>query len=380
MVVRHLKIRNFRNYSHLDLSLRPGVNVLLGENGQGKTNLLEALFLISRGRSFRPGDITAWLGPDESSVATIQAVIDRKDQQTDEIKMVLEGKRRSFFVNGKRSSRAQLMSRYPCVLFSPESLGVIKDGPDARRQLVDDLVVSHSPLKSHLVDQYQQALRSRNRWLRDVKLGVVADKDEAERVLDSMQPGFLTQAVELTLARLEALEAISPHFRHHAKMAFPDSDVDISVDYSISGVKVREPDHAAIRRMMEVRLAQLRNAELTSGTSLVGPHKHDIEFLFAGNNSRFFCSQGQQRALILSFKIAQIMYHYGVHQEYPILLLDDVLSELDQQRRTNLIEALKSIRSQILVTTTDLSFPLDFGNTDIAVFQVARGEIIEAVK
>ncbi|MCC7404677.1 MAG: DNA replication and repair protein RecF [Bdellovibrionales bacterium] len=380
MVVRHLKIRNFRNYSHLDLSLRPGVNVLLGENGQGKTNLLEAIFLICRGRSFRPGDTKAWLGPDESSVATIQVVIDRKDQQTDEIKMILGGSRRSFFINGKRSSRGHLMSRYPCVLFSPESLGVIKEGPELRRELLDDLVLSHSPLKSHVVDQYHRALRSRNRWLRDAKLGVVVDRSEANRVLDSMQPGFLSLAVDLTVARLEALQSILPNFKHHAKKAFPESDVDISVDYSISGVKTSEPDPAAIHQMMETRLAQLRNAELDSGTSLVGPHKHDIEFLFAGNNSRFFCSQGQQRALILSFKIAQIMYHYGVHQEYPILLLDDVLSELDQQRRTNLIEALKSIRSQILVTTTDLSFPLDFGNTDIAVLQVARGEIVEAVK
>lgn len=351
---------------------------MLGENGQGKTNLLESIYLLCRGRSFRPGDTNSWLGRSELPSATIIASVEGKGGQTDEIKLVIEGKRRQFSINNKRCTKAALMARFPCVLFSPESLGAIKEGPDARRQLIDDLVISHSPRQATILEQYQRALRSRNRWLRDSKKGLLADQSEIHRVLDSLQPNFLDLATQVTVSRLEAIQAILPDLGETMATLFPSQNVDISVDYVISGKTYRSPERDKIYTTLGSRLRELRNAELDSGISLVGPQKHDIQFLFSGNDSRFYCSQGQQRGLILSFKMAQIMYHYKVHQEYPILLLDDVLSELDQQKRTNLIEALRGIRSQILVTTTDLSFPLDFGNRDLAVYQVVQGEIVES--
>ena len=379
MVIQRLKIRNFRNYQALDLSLEPGVNILLGENGQGKTNLLEAIYLLCRGRSFRPGDVSTWLGQTGDSVAMVSGAIESHNGQHDEVKMTLEGKRRSFLLNGKRASRATLLARFPCVLFSPESLGAIKEGPDSRRQLVDDLLVSHAPRTAPLLDHYQKALRARNRWLRDGKKGLLSDHNEIHRVLDSLGPGFLDLAAQLVFARLEAMHAILPGLKQTMSELFPSANVDISVDYLISGESAFEWDAKKVYSALEKRAYELRNAEIDAGISLVGPQKHDIQFLFGGNDSRYFCSQGQQRGLILSFKMAQIMYHYTIHHEYPILLLDDVLSELDQEKRTNLIEALKGIRSQILVTTTDLSFPWDFGNRDLAVHQVVNGEIVKAV-
>jgi DNA replication and repair protein RecF len=107
----------------------------------------------------------------------------------------------------------------------------------------------------------------------------------------------------------------------------------------------------------------------------VGPQRHDIRVLFAGKDSRFFCSQGQQRALILSFKMAQILYHYRAHQVYPFLLLDDVLSELDPVRRSNLVTFLKDIPAQIFITTTDLSFTMNFGDRRLSVFRIHQGTV-----
>jgi DNA replication and repair protein RecF len=120
---------------------------------------------------------------------------------------------------------------------------------------------------------------------------------------------------------------------------------------------------------------ELRESEIQSGLSLVGPHKHDIRILFAGKDSRFFCSQGQQRALILSFKMAQILYHQRAHQVHPFLLLDDVLSELDPVRRSNLVAFLKDIPAQIFLTATDLSFPMDFGSHRLSVFRIEDGTV-----
>src|SRR5262249_11042220 len=137
-------------------------------------------------------------------------------------------------------------------------------------------------------------------------------------------------------------------------------------------------DRLKILDIMHQRSLDLRSKELDSGMTLVGPHRHDIRFLFAGKDSRYFCSQGQQRALILSYKMAQIMYHSRTHQVFPFLLLDDVLSELDPDRRTNLVRFLKVIPSQIFLTTTDLSFSLDFGDRSLSVFRIENGVIAGA--
>jgi DNA replication and repair protein RecF len=122
-------------------------------------------------------------------------------------------------------------------------------------------------------------------------------------------------------------------------------------------------------------MGELRNAELASGVSLVGPHRHEIRFLFHGNDSRFFCSQGQQRALIIALKLAQIMYHKQSFGNYPILVLDDVLSELDEGKRANLIGYLMKIETQVFVTTTDLSKAGDFQKQEGLILKVQAGAI-----
>ncbi|MBO9668387.1 MAG: DNA replication and repair protein RecF, partial [Bdellovibrio sp.] len=119
------------------------------------------------------------------------------------------------------------------------------------------------------------------------------------------------------------------------------------------------------------------DAELSSGTSLVGPHKHDIVFLYGGKDSRFFCSQGQQRAIILSFKMAQIVYHRKAHGTYPVLMLDDVLSELDKAKRDALITFLHEINTQIFVTTTDFTLPESFSLDQLSVVRIKDGQILD---
>jgi DNA replication and repair protein RecF len=155
-------------------------------------------------------------------------------------------------------------------------------------------------------------------------------------------------------------------------------NVEISVDYLISGASAREFSRQQIYNALSIRLKELGAREIDVGHSLVGPHKHDVVFLYNGEDSRFFCSQGQQRALILSFKMAQIVYHYTVYQSSPILLLDDVLSELDHLKRANLVEFLKRVQSQIFITTTDIAFPHDFGDQSIAIYKLHDGRVEES--
>ena len=153
-------------------------------------------------------------------------------------------------------------------------------------------------------------------------------------LLESLEASFLPLAAELTVARLEALTAMQPDFQRALNFVLDQTNVDISVEYVISGSNAYSWKRAEILSALHQRALELRERELSSGISLVGPQRHDIRILFSGKDSRYFCSQGQQRALILSFKMAQILYHHRAYQIYPFLLLDDVLSELDPIRRS----------------------------------------------
>ncbi|NJM09634.1 MAG: DNA replication/repair protein RecF [Bdellovibrionaceae bacterium] len=156
------------------------------------------------------------------------------------------------------------------------------------------------------------------------------------------------------MARLTALNALQSDFHRAASYVLDQENVDISVEYLISSLNVGNSSRSDILSAMHKRSVELREKELACGVSLVGPQRHDIRILFTGKDSRFFCSQGQQRALILSFKMAQILYHYRSYEVYPFLLLDDVLSELDPIRRTNLVKFFeKHPRLRFFLTTTD---------------------------
>ena len=388
MRIQSLSARDFRNFSQLRVDLKPRLNFLLGENGQGKTNLLEAVFLLCRGTSFRPAESTSFLTAGGSGrPARLSAQFLKRDLDYS-VDMSLDVGKKSATINGKRVNAATLMANFPLVLFSPESLAAIKEGPDQRRQLIDEILISHDPKQGRLLREYSKALRSRNRILRNL-VDNVGPRYETEQSLYSLNKIYFLLSTHLTTARIKALKDIQPYFREAMLSILEDKtaggDVDIAVDYVISGQSALEWSESQVYDALLKRHSELASQEMNSGSSLVGPHKHDIKLLFAGNDSRFYCSQGQQRALILALKIGQIVYHHGVHQTYPVLLLDDVLSELDTKKRANLMKFLEGISAQILITSTDLTWSENFGDgTGVnpdgreglnAIFSVERGQV-----
>ncbi len=371
-----LKLHRFRNYRKLDLEFPPGVVVFHGANGQGKTNLIEALHFLLRGESFRPATFDSLASHDESKShgqVRIEGRIAQRDLNHDVKLDFVDGKKSAQW-NSNRVPSGTLARQFPVVLFSPESLSAIKSGPEQRRALLDDMIVTHSASSVKILRDFRRALKTRNRVLKDIRDGSTP-KTQAIRVLESLDPVYLPIASELTFNRLEALRDIHFDFQHAARSVLQNLNVDIAVEYFISSQKAESWSRSDILSAMHKRALELRNSEIQAGTSLVGPHKHDIRFLFTGKDSRFFCSQGQQRALILSFKMAQILYHYKAHQVYPLLLLDDVLSELDPIRRSSLVSFLKDIPAQIFLTTTDLSFSMDFGDRRLSLFRIEDGTV-----
>jgi DNA replication and repair protein RecF len=376
MRLQTLQLRDFRNFERLQIALKPRVNFLLGENGQGKTNLLESVHLLSRGISFRPADSQNFLrhGAFRSKVDGVFT----KNDLSYRVELTIETGKKSAEVNGKRANAATLLKTFPTVLFSPESLVAIKEGPEQRRQLIDEILISHDPKQGDLLREHSKALKARNRLLRDLAEGK-GSRVHLEGSLDSLNKIYFILAAHLSEARIKAIKAITPEFQR-ALTFITDGEVgDISVDYLISGESALHWSESQIYDAIVSRHEELQVREKNFGASLVGPHKHDIKFLLSGNDSRFYSSQGQQRALILALKIAQIVYHHSVHQTYPVLLLDDVLSELDFKKRANLMKFLEGISAQILITSTDLSWSEQFEGSGLnSVFTVSNG-LIEQV-
>ena len=374
MIFERLRLVNFRNYRDVVVSFSPRVNVFLGENGQGKTNLLEAMYMISQGDSFRYSDNSTMINSNNQE-ALIQALVSQNDLRY-KLKMDLSKSRKVLTLNDKRVNSADIRKIFASVVFSPESLSSIKEGSDHRRDLVDELLITFDRRNVDLIADYRKALKTRNKILKNHLVGL-QDRITTENLLESLQPQFVRLGADLTYNRIAALNGLSKEFNSAMQYISGNSDVDISVEYVISDHNGLKFSRDEVQFHLEKRLRELHDAELSSGSSLVGPHKHDIVFLYGQKDSRFFCSQGQQRAIILSFKMAQIVYHRKAHGTYPVLMLDDVLSELDKAKREALITFLHEINTQIFVTTTDFTLPEFFSLDQISVMRIKDGHVLE---
>lgn len=371
-----VRIRNFRNYKSLDLNIPEGVLIFHGDNAQGKTNFIEALYLLLRGHSFRPSDQRVFLNDqqEDSNAVSIKASIEAENLVYD-LSLSIEDKKRRLYLNNKPTNPLKMAEKFPLVLFSPESLSSIKSGPEARRVLLDDLLEIEGRSSIQVLRDFKKCLRSRNKILKDFKAGAVK-KAAALEILDSLDGIYFPLATEVAIKRMEWLKHLRPQMSESFSRISRDGNVDISVEYVISGQEALNWDRSQVLSAMHQRSQELRAAELESGRSLVGPQKHDINFYLDGRNARFYGSQGQQRALVLAFKMAQIMVHYERYRVYPFLFLDDVLSELDSQKRDRLVEFLREIPSQIFLTATEVSFTANFGSRQLSVFKVSQGHII----
>lgn len=376
MHFKKIEITNFRNLRNVEIALNPRVNVFFGENAQGKTNLLETIYTLTHGKSFRTSDVEnlVYTLDKPSEFSRVSAVID-KNQLQSRIHMVLAPPAKNFFVNEKKVSGTAIGRRFPSVLFSPESLSVIKNSDKERRDLLDEMIESVYPEKASIIDAFKRALKQRNKFLKDLRDGVLDINSKNALYLDTLTQNYLKASADLCKLRLESLQALQEFLEEALAYVLEGNGAEVAVDYVISDKTVKDSDLQFLYDTMHKRWLELRSAEIKTGHSLVGPHKHDVRIIFAGKDSRFYCSQGQQRLLILAFKMAQIRLHYRIHGLYPLLLLDDVLSELDEKKRLKLIEYLEQINAQIFITTTENTVLNYLSRENLSVYSVEKGVI-----
>lgn len=387
-----LRLFQFRNFANQEITLRPGLCFFVGRNGQGKTNLLESVYMLSRGESFRPAQHDHFVRNSNGGQLSAERARVVGGFQTSLGKQVLtldfaEG-RRSINLDGKRTGFSTTSALFPVVLFSPESLAAIKEGPDQRRQLIDSVLTTRSERDSKLLREFAKILRARNVLLKQISGGDtrVTTRDS----LESLTTVFLLLATQVTEARLTVLRELAPEMRRSASRifssalsesfinsaeSFSDKEFNLRFAYEISGSDALDWSANQIFDALSQRRIELKRREIEYGASLVGPQKHDLRIMLDGGDSRFYCSQGQQRALILAFKIAQINVHHSTLGRYPILLLDDVMSELDADKRSRLMEYLEQTNAQVLITATDLTWSKKFSHERNAVFTVENGSV-----
>lgn len=356
-----LRLHDFRSYQTLMLTPPEGVTVIVGENGAGKTNLLEAVHLCCLGRSHRTSADGDMIRRGQETAA-VQLVVARRDGRHDVGIRLYQNQRRKklLYVNGKTASRmGELMGHATCVMFSPEDLAIVKDGPHTRRRFMDMLLSECQRAYFYALQTYNATLRQRNALLK-------LNPDDAAQ-LDAWDAQLAEAAAPVVRLRAAAAQELDRLARAHYAFISGRSDEKLSLSY-IGQVSPLEPEADLLEKLRAARAEDMRRM-----TTTIGPHRDDLMLMLSGHEIRAFGSQGQARTAALSLKLAAFDMLTDTQGEPPLLLLDDVLSELDPVRRRRIIERIKS--AQALITCTD---PSDFtGASPACVLKVADGHITQ---
>jgi DNA replication and repair protein RecF len=371
--LNQLSLKQFRNIQNLNISPGEKLNFFVGDNAQGKTSLLEAIYFLSTLKSFRPGKISDLIKTQTDGFQIEAKVGFKIDSSEFDLKARVQNGQKKLFLNEKATTSSNFISKLRVVVFSPDSLAAIKYGPELRRELVDQAVFQISTKAAIAQEEYLHVLKQRNACLKQMKNALLSPV-YGQGILESLETAFLRAATDVTFYRIEFLNAIKDSMAEIISQIM-GIKTNIYFMYQSDATPWIHHDYSAIQERLTkaLREASNRSAETALGSTLIGPHRHDIGFIFNKTNSRIYCSQGQQRALILSFKMAEIVYHGKAFDSYPLLLLDDVLSEFDEKKRMFLIDFLRSHRAQTFLTATEQVQDL----RDCHIFRVKAGELVD---
>lgn len=359
MYISSIELNNFRNYEREKIELSPLTNMIYGKNAQGKTNILEAVYLLSQGRSHRARTDRELIrfGCD---FAGITVNFHDKNRDYRAVMRLLKNGRKSILINNIKITKLSMLMRYlNTVMFSPEDLELVKGSPSVRRRFLDSALSQLYPnYLANLMD-YNKVLLNKSCLLKSLKY------NPSERaMLDLWNTQLAQYGAKIMEYRKNAVEALG---KFAAQIQREISNEELVTEYTPS-IKTEEISPEAFEMFLSGRAER----EIESASVLYGIQRDDISIGIDGHEARVFASQGQQRTASLSLKIAQADYTESIRGEYPVLLLDDILSELDISRRTYLAKKIKN--KQVLMTSTDTDLESDTADTKL--FKVSDGHII----
>ncbi len=373
MLIRELQIINFRNLHLVRAEFEAGLNVIYGANAQGKTNVLEALYLLVTGRSFRTTDereMIPWVR-DNYEATLIRARVEKRAGE-ERLLLSFNQAEKRIFVNGEPIQRlGDLIGRINAVLFTPSDMQLVRGSPGGRRRFLDiELSQVSRPYLYHL-QRYDLSLRQRNALLKQHQR-----RPTLKEELESWDPQLLEHGCELTAARSKAIQKLSRMAAEaYTRIAGAHERLELVYRPSPTIAQSEGPIKSADARVrFEAVLRSAMDEDIRRGATSVGPHRDDFDFVLDGRDAKAFGSQGQQRSCVLALKLAELRFMEEVTEEPPLLLLDDLMSELDESRTRALLESLDP-RVQTFITTTEKALVLPLVKVQ-RVFQMEDGELI----
>lgn len=341
MLLESLEVHNFRNLSG-KIYWGHGLNIIYGDNGQGKSNWLEAIYLLATTKSFRTAHLQESIRFGED-LAVVRGRVAQGAEVSRDLQVNLQGNTKSINVNGKREAVTRYLGQLHAVAFTADELNIVRGMPDARRKFLDRGVVALHPAYVQTLADYNRVIKQKNRLLQDAAESELS----IERVREQIAPWneqLVSLSAEIHRARNDYVGRLRQMLE---RRLFEREDITVRYVSSLEGKGDLTDYEALIRERLELRL----QAELASGYALIGTHRDDLEILFDGRDMRAYGSSGQQRSALIILDLAAISVYHSWHNEYPLFLIDDVDAELDRKRIGYLLEYLEG-RTQTFITTS----------------------------
>ncbi|MDO4903086.1 MAG: DNA replication/repair protein RecF [Limosilactobacillus sp.] len=370
MILTELHLHHFRNYEDTTVHFAPGVNVLIGHNAQGKTNMLEAIYALSLTRSHRTNNDRELINWKEKTASISGVVLKSTGKVPLELRYTKDGKQA--IVNHLEQARlSSYVGQLNAILFAPEDLSLVKGAPSIRRKFMDMEFSQMSSKYLYNATQYRALLKQRNKYLKQLKY-----REQTDQVLlDVLSDQLAAYGAEMIVARY--------HFLKQLEKWAADLHYQISLNAEklqlIYATQLKVDDTTTVDDAYQQLLStykENKSQEIEQGSTMFGPHRDDIRFMVNDKNVQSFGSQGQQRTTALSVKLAEIDLMKEQTGEYPLLLLDDVLSELDTVRQTHLLTAIQD-KVQTFLTTTSLSDVAKQLINEPTIFNIEHGTLIK---
>lgn len=371
MFLREITFRNFRNYESLNLRFSPGVNLITGENAQGKTNILEGIYFLSSAKSHRTNQDDDLIQHEKQWFYLKGHVsFSKGSSQGFPVSNTVEiinacGEKKKVRINGKPQDKiSSLIGKINVVMFSPEDLSLVKGSPGERRRFLDILISRISPSYLLALQEYNSVLSQRNELLKNIR-----DKKANADSLDSWSDLLVKSGAEIIRQRLAIVLELSEIAKEkHIQLTSGQEEFGLEYKNQLN------LSSSNIEEMFRSSLESIIHSDIRYGSTSIGPHRDDLIFTIACLDVRKFCSQGQQRTSVLSLKLADMELMIRKLNEYPLVLLDDVTSELDENRSLFLFRLLSEIPVQTFVTATDFnSLPVKF--PDCTCYIVEKGQV-----
>ncbi|KJY62665.1 DNA replication/repair protein RecF [Lactobacillus apis] len=348
MYLKHFIAQNYRNLEQFDVDFDPNVNIFIGQNAQGKTNLLEAIYFLALTRSHRTSSDKELIAFGQD-FANISGHI-YKSQVDVSLRVLLSKKGKKVWINRVEQAKlSKYVGQLNAILFSPEDLDLIKGAPSLRRRFMDQEFGQINAEYLYFAGKYKQVLQQKNNYLKQLASGAAHDT----LFLDVLSDQLAGVAAEVIVRRFKFLHFLD-NYAQNAYTSISSSNEKLKISYRPSVKDITEDDDVeTVYQKLLASFQKNKQMELLKKTTLSGPHRDDIEFKLDGKDAHLYGSQGQQRTIALSVKLAEIQLVHHLTSEYPLLLLDDVMSELDHSRQSALLNYIHG-KTQTFITTTDL--------------------------